>query len=290
MKVLLIACLLAALRPLETHSRINCAGLPGLQKNQAARILQAHEVSIGSLTLSKAVGNSDYTGIIDNATMLTDLSSGFVVAGCDSGPSLSSSQKDKPNCSVPFLNDIAKVKAWISDSIAITTNVTRDITTRYYAERPAYALAKYHPFLFDGMYAGCAGNSGNEFINQDTLDFIADRTIEACDKIDGVRKILQYKPGQTAVSVDKTRCLTPVQIQSACSKDEDYNVKVFIWGSDINLLDQIALPLIDEISPDLTALKQRGGKMVMLQGWADQYNAASRLVPGCQNIQYFYFN
>ncbi|KAF5859906.1 hypothetical protein ETB97_002220 [Aspergillus alliaceus] len=53
MKVLLIACLLAALRPLETHSRINCAGLPGLQKNQAARILQAHEVSIGSLTLSK---------------------------------------------------------------------------------------------------------------------------------------------------------------------------------------------------------------------------------------------
>ncbi|KAB8234246.1 uncharacterized protein BDW43DRAFT_58549 [Aspergillus alliaceus] len=78
-------------------------------------------------------------------------------------------------------------------------------------------------FLWNKMHT-----SGNGFMNQDALDFIADRTIEACDEIDGVRevlienslkcdfdiKMLQCEPGQTAVSVDKTRCLTPVQIQS----------------------------------------------------------------------------
>lgn len=73
---------------------------------------------------------------------------------------------------LPFLNNIDQTKAWIHDSIAIITVPTREITTKFYGSRPKYsyyngcstggaqgfALAQFHPHLFDGIYAGSPGN------------------------------------------------------------------------------------------------------------------------------------
>lgn len=73
---------------------------------------------------------------------------------------------------IPFLNDIEQTKAWIHDSIAIITEPTRDITSSFYGRSPkhsyysgcstggaqGFALAQYHPNLFDGIYAGSPGN------------------------------------------------------------------------------------------------------------------------------------
>ncbi|KAE8330265.1 Tannase/feruloyl esterase [Aspergillus sergii] len=323
-----------------------------------------------------AVGNGGFAGDIDNTTMLSNLNSGFAVAGCDSGHPLLESEGSGPNDSVLFLDDIAKVKAWIHNSIAMTTNVTRAITANYYAEQPAYsyfwgcstggaqgyALAQYHPTLFDGIYAGSPGNwyshlilsflwnglhaTGEGLMSQDALNFITNRTVASCDELDGVEdglienplrcnfdiKTLECQPGQTAISNNKTLCLTPAQIQSALQiyagpkdqrtgkqiypgfdlgsengwlaqetflysayaapilrqlvfKDTTYNVTSFNWASDVDYLDNTASPLIDDISPDLSVFIQRGGRLITVQGWADQYNAATWPIEHLKQIQ-----
>ncbi|KAB8263107.1 Tannase/feruloyl esterase [Aspergillus pseudonomiae] len=323
-----------------------------------------------------AVGNGGFAGDIDNTTMLTNLNSGFAVAGCDSGHPVSESEHSGPDDSVPFLDDIAKVKSWIHNSIAMTTNVTRTITAKYYAERPTYsyfwgcstggaqgyALAQYHPTLFDGIYAGSPGNwyshlilsflwnglhaTGKGFMSQDVLNFITNRTVAACDELDGVKdglienplrchfdiKTLECQPSQTPIVNDETLCLTTAQIQTALQvysgpkdqrtgkqiypgfdlgsetgwlaqetslyssyaapilrqlvfKDRTYNVTSFNWGSDVDYLDHTTSPAIDEISPDLSAFSQRGGKLITVQGWADQYNAATWPIEHLKRIQ-----
>lgn len=58
-------------------------------------------------------------------------------------------------------------------------------------------------------------------------------------------------------------------------------------SSDVGVVDSRASPLIDEISPDLSAFKRRGSKMVTTQGWADQYNAATWPITHLKQIDAF---
>ncbi|KAK8109906.1 hypothetical protein PG999_008043 [Apiospora kogelbergensis] len=53
-----------------------------------------------------------------------------------------------------------------------------------------------------------------------------------------------------------------------------YDSDSFNWGSDVDLLDERVGTFIDEISPDLSAFQKAGGKMIVMQSWADPYNAA----------------
>lgn len=57
--------------------------------------------------------------------------------------------------------------------------------------------------------------------------------------------------------------------------DLTYDVNSFDWDADVALVDQRVGTLIDEISPDLSAFRARGGKLLVTQGWADPYNAAT---------------
>jgi hypothetical protein len=73
---------------------------------------------------------------------------------------------------IPFFNDLEETKAWIHESIAIITEPTRKITSSFYKSPPrnsyyhgcstggaqGFALAQFHPHLFDGIYAGSPGN------------------------------------------------------------------------------------------------------------------------------------
>lgn len=200
-------------------------------------------------------GNGGYAGIIDNYTMLTHLNEGYAVGGCDSGHHISENGEDGGFAA--YMDDIAKVKAWIHDSIALTTKIARDsITARYYSRPPeysyyygcstggvqAYSLAQFYPELFDGIFAEGPGNyythlvlsflwnqqhtAGDGFLDQDILDFMTEKVLDACDELDGVKDRVIENPldcpfdiQSLACSSQPTRneslCLTPTQIKAA---------------------------------------------------------------------------
>ncbi|EKV12365.1 Tannase/feruloyl esterase [Penicillium digitatum] len=159
------------------------------------------------------VGNGGYAGNIDEASMMTQLNHGYAVAAGDSGHSLAASGN---GTYASFLANKGEVNAWIHNSIAMVTKVTRALATEYYTKCPefsyyhgcstggaqGYSLAQFHPELFDGIYAGSPGNwyshlilsflwagqktQGSGFMNQDVLNFVTDRVLSACDSLDGV--------------------------------------------------------------------------------------------------------
>ncbi|KAL4901698.1 hypothetical protein BDW74DRAFT_169926 [Aspergillus multicolor] len=205
--------------------------------------------------LGVGIGNGGYAGVIDNYTMLQYLNEGYAVGGCDSGHHIN--ENGSGTGYAPYMDDLAKVKAWIHDSIALTTGVARDtITSTYYANFPkhsyyygcstgggqGYSLAQFYPELFDGIYAEGPGNyythlilsflwnqqhtQGAGFLDQHTLDFIAEKVIDACDEVDGVKdrlignslncdfdiQTLECSPDQR--KKNETLCLTSAQVQA----------------------------------------------------------------------------
>lgn len=56
--------------------------------------------------------------------------------------------------------------------------------------------------------------------------------------------------------------------------DLTYNASKFDWDGDVDTVDSKIGTLIDGISPNLEAFRVQGGKMVVTQAWADQFNAA----------------
>lgn len=54
--------------------------------------------------------------------------------------------------------------------------------------------------------------------------------------------------------------------QNLVFNDLDYNYKSFDWSADVDVVDRLAGPLIDDISPDLEEFRKAGGKMIVTQG------------------------
>ena len=106
-----------------------------------------------------------------------------------------------------------------------------------------YALAQYHPEIFDGIVAGSAGNwyshlilsflwnglhaqKPGAFLAQDVLTFARDAALEKCDDIDGVKDgviddpskcdfeitSLLCRTGQAQVENNRTTCLNQTQL------------------------------------------------------------------------------
>jgi feruloyl esterase len=123
-----------------------------------------------------AVGNGGMAGIIDTLNMITQLNAGlgFAVAGGDAGhlASVNNNGGGAPGMYLPYLHDRHQVEAWIHDAISLFTPAAKVLAETYYgtaARRSyydgcstggaqGYALAQYHPELFDGIYAGSPGN------------------------------------------------------------------------------------------------------------------------------------
>lgn len=55
-------------------------------------------------------------------------------------------------------------------------------------------------------------------------------------------------------------------LQNLVFKNLNYDYTKFNWGSDVDAVDQTATPLISEISPNLQAFRDRGGKLMVTQG------------------------
>ncbi|OAP58019.1 hypothetical protein AYL99_07109 [Fonsecaea erecta] len=187
-----------------------------------------------------AVGNGGLAGTIDYVTMLAQLEAGFAVAAGDSGhtyaedgPAVAS-----PGSYVPFLNSIQQTTEWIHNSMATLTPPTQQLTALYYGKSPSYnyyygcstggaqgfALAQYHPELFDGIYAGSPGNwyshlilsflwnyvhaqaQNSSFIDAETLNLITNATIRQCDAIDGVRDGVIENPLKCSFNITSLQC------------------------------------------------------------------------------------
>ncbi|KAH7069862.1 putative feruloyl esterase B precursor [Paraphoma chrysanthemicola] len=204
-----------------------------------------------------SIGNGGFGGVIDYRSMAAYLNAGFSVGGCDAGHLTSENGPSRPGAYVPFLNSYAQTKAWIRDSIAMFSAPAKAITASFYDCPPkkayyagcstggaqGYALAQYHPDVFDGIVAACAGNwytglmvsfmwnglhanKPGAFLTQDALDYVGAAVVEQCDGIDGVKDgviddpttcnfdtaSLLCRDDQAQIENNKTVCLNETQL------------------------------------------------------------------------------
>ncbi|KAK2060103.1 tannase and feruloyl esterase [Colletotrichum caudatum] len=312
-----------------------------------------------------AVGNGGMAGTVDYAAMLENAGKGFATAGGDGGHRASENNGGNAypgGVDLPYLHDRNQVLAWIRNSVALFTPPARSITGVFYEAQPrhayykgcstggsqGFALAEFHPDLFDGIAAGCPGNwyshlalsflwnqqatLSSGFLPQESLDHIKNAVLDQCDALDGVEDGVLENPlackfeleslacGDGAT--DASTCLAPEQVatardiyagprhsetdaslypgfdlgsesewtfqegrlslsfslpllQNMVFDDLSYNGSTFDWAADVDALDGKVGGLIDAISPNLTSFKAKGGKLLVTQGWADPYNAAT---------------
>jgi hypothetical protein len=257
--------------------------------------------------------------------MLTYLNLGYAVAGSDAGHSEAA---DGDGTDVPFLRNSAELQAWIHNSVAMATPVTRSLVAKYYLQHPdfsyywgcstggaqGYALAQYHPELFDGIYAGSPGNwyshlilsflwnglhtTGNAYMSQQVLSFVTKNVIEACDELDGVKDglienplrcsfnvtSLQCKFGQTPDNNEPT-CLTADQIKAlqeiyAGPKDIRTGKEIypgFSLGSENGLLGEELVLYLDYTGPILREVVFKDSSFNMSQfNWGSDVDAVNQ--------------
>ncbi|KAL0571964.1 hypothetical protein V5O48_009990 [Marasmius crinis-equi] len=320
-----------------------------------------------------AVGNGGMAGTIDTSALLRGLSEGFAVAGGDSGH-LASENNDgngAPGIYLPYLHDQDQVLAWIRNSVALFTAPAKELVQKYYsraAEKSYYvgcstggaqgfALAQYHPEVFDGIIAGSPGNwyshlalsflwnaqatPYQEHLTQETLDTITSAVLETCDKLDGVQDNLIEDPlacnfdlstlACSSSESSPTNCLNDTQLAAAhavysgphsseypsiypgfsLSSEAEwalqlgsladafsipilqnlvydnltYDPSQFDWDVSVGDVDERAGKFIDAIGSDLTAFRDRGGKLIVYQGWTDPFNAATWPIEHLQQIE-----
>ncbi|KAI5247141.1 tannase and feruloyl esterase [Aureobasidium subglaciale] len=330
-----------------------------------------------------AVGNGGMAGTLDKAALMQQLNSGFASAAGDAGhlASLNNAGSGAPNTYIPYLHDPDEVQAWIHDAIALFVPSTKELIKAYYNKDAAYsyysgcstggaqgfALAQYHPELFDGIIAGCPGNwyshlalsflwnaqhaveNSSYYLPQSVLNFTGQAVLEACDTNDAVKDGVIENPLECDFSIDSLACnrttasrsnstitcLTPKQITAvkaiyAGPRDSNtgeqlypgfahgsevqwilqegelsnafsvpilqnlvydsltYDASTFDWASDVSDVDINAGAAIDAISTNLTAFRDRGGRLLVYQGWADPFNAQTWPIQHYEDVQSFF--
>lgn len=309
-----------------------------------------------------AVGNGGMAGVVDDFAMMQQLNTGFAVAGGDAGhlAARNNGGSGAPDTYIPYLHDKDQVEAWIHNAISLFVPASKALIANYYNKRPRYsyyigcstggaqgfALAQYHPELFDGIIAGCPGNwyshlalsflwnsqkapvNTSSYLNQATLNTLQAAALQACDEIDGVKDGVIENPLLCKFDIDtlactgpkpsngnssEAPCLTSTEIAAAKAiyagpvnsatnrslypgfahgsegqwilQEGDlsaafsvpilqnlvfdnltYDASKFNWDSDVKAVDTNAGALIDAISVNLTAFRDKGSKMLVYQG------------------------
>ncbi|TKA63484.1 hypothetical protein B0A55_09610 [Friedmanniomyces simplex] len=77
-------------------------------------------------------------------------------------------------------------------------------------------------------------------------------------------------------------------LQNLVYDDLAYDSNTFNWASNVADVDSRAGSLIDEIDPDLSAFRNRSGKMIVTQGWSDPLNAATWPIEHLEQIEDFF--
>jgi feruloyl esterase len=123
-----------------------------------------------------AVGNGGMAGVIDYRNMAIQLNSGlgFAVAGGNAGHLASENNAGggAPGVYLPYLHDDDQVSTWIHNAVSLFTPAAKALVVEYYGQMvkhayydgcstggaQGFALAEFHPEMFDGIVAGCPGN------------------------------------------------------------------------------------------------------------------------------------
>lgn len=124
--------------------------------------------------LDTLLGNGGLAGTIDEDALMESLNLRFAVAGGDSGHrAVDNNDGDgAPGVYLPFLHDVNQTLAWIHNSVAYFTPPAQSLVESYYGQKSdfsyykgcstggaqGFALAQFHPELFDGIIAGSPGN------------------------------------------------------------------------------------------------------------------------------------
>lgn len=74
-------------------------------------------------------------------------------------------------------------------------------------------------------------------------------------------------------------------LQNLVYDNLSYNSSTFDWASDVSDVDTQAGSRIDAINPDLSDFREAGGKILVYQGWADPFNAATWPIEHLQQIE-----
>jgi hypothetical protein len=160
-----------------------------------------------------------------------------------------------PGVYLPYMHDTSQVTAWIHNAISLFTVPSKSIISQYYGSPARYsyydgcstggaqgfALAQFHPELFDGIYAGSPGNwyshlalsflwntvktQGTAKMEQSLLDSITGKVLDECDGIDGVKDGMLENPLKCIFDINSltcdsapansSTCLTPAQLEAA---------------------------------------------------------------------------
>lgn len=159
------------------------------------------------------------------------------------------------------------MKAWIHNGISLFTVPAKTLIASYYGEEANYsyydgcstggaqgfALAEFHPELFDGIIAGSPGNwyshlalsflwnalkTRNEsFIPQEKLELIRGRVVEACDEIDGVEDGLIENPLRCEFDISTLDCEEDASNTSSCLTAEQVEAAKAIYAGPKSSLD-----------------------------------------------------
>ncbi|KAK4063063.1 hypothetical protein Trihar35433_8858 [Trichoderma harzianum] len=250
-----------------------------------------------------SVGNGGFSSIIDEISLTNAINSGYACAGGNTGhlDSDNNGGSGAPGVYLPFLHDKEQVEAWIHNSIAMFTSAAKEIVNKVYGRAPKYsyyqgcstggaqgfALAQFHPTLFDGIVAGSPGN----WYSHLALSFLWN-SVDNTQQIAQVKKIYQgpknshtgaslypgFSVGSEKAWIQQESVLAdafaiPI-LQNRVFNNLSYDATTFDWNHDVKALDETVGILIDEITPNLSAFKAHGAKMVVTQAWADPYNAA----------------
>lgn len=188
-------------------------------------------------------------GTIDNSNMMTQLNSGFAVAGGDAGHQAKDNNGGvgAPNTFIEYLHDKNQVKAWIHNAISLFTPTAKDLVKAYYGRAARYnyyngcstggaqgfALAQLHPELFDGIIAGSPApwyshlmlstlwntlvtNSTFSYLSQDLLSFITSKVLDSCDGLDGVIDRLIEDPLKCQFDINTLLCSSSTVGNESC--------------------------------------------------------------------------
>ncbi|TLD04302.1 uncharacterized protein PgNI_11939 [Pyricularia grisea] len=306
------------------------------------------------------VGNGGLGGSMMEDWMMKHLHLGFAIAAGDAGHRVADNGGEvtaRPGLDLPFMHDPDQLLAWIRNGVAAMTPAARQVADAFYQPQTtkkalfygcstggaqAYALAQYHPELFDGIVASCALDSfsrlmiaflwsrektkGKAELSLNTLKMIRREVLDKCDALDGVVDGVVENPlacdfdYRTLACVDSqgppSRCLTPAQMkaveafskgprdvrtnatiypgfpvstetewdlqpawlvnifatplmQNLVFKNLTWDPDTFDFGQDVDRVQREAGEFIDSISPDLSAFRKAGGKMIAIQSWAD---------------------
>jgi feruloyl esterase len=186
------------------------------------------------------------------------------------------------------MHDLNQVEAWIHNAISIFTIPAKSIVGQYYGAPARYsyydgcstggaqgfALAQFHPELFDGIYAGSPGNwyshlalsflwnavktQGSANIPQTTLNVVTAAVLEECDALDGVKDNMLENPLKCKFDINTLACNSSTTNASTCLTEAQLEAAKAIYAGPTSSTNRSELYPGFSVGSEASWLSQEG--------------------------------